>query len=113
MQTMEERINVLLEKITDDYRRYSAGYKAFNPNYTDEKHAQEVAAFRGKLSYEVGKKYIRIVSDGAAYGFIVAEPVGKFKLGDLLKAASWSSPAKNFARGNIFNDDIKPRWTGI
>ena len=50
-----------------------------------------------------GKKYIKIVEKrGGVWGFVVKKAEGKFQQGDVLKAASWSSPAKNFARGNIY-----------
>lgn len=51
-----------------------------------------------------GKKYIKIVEKrGSVWGFVVKKSEGKFKQGDILKAASWSSPAKNFARGNVYS----------
>jgi len=77
---------------------------------------------------EEGRNYIKIfekpVSGGLRVcGFIVKTPPKgldnktkePFQVGDLLMAASWSAPAKNFARGNVFNDGWKTcvRWTGI
>ena len=35
-----------------------------------------------------------------------------FKKGDILKAASWSAPAKNRARGNILEGNYPIQWTG-
>ena len=35
-----------------------------------------------------------------------------FKKGDILKAAGWQAPARNAARGNIFDDDYHVNWTG-
>ena len=67
-----------------------------------------------------GSKYLKLVVESygqkSVFGFIVADAEGtNFKYGDLLKAASWKAPAKNFARGNIFDpasySDL--RWTGI
>jgi hypothetical protein len=50
-----------------------------------------------------GKKYIKIVQKrGGVWGFVVKKAEGKFQQGDILKASSWSSPAKNFARGNVY-----------
>lgn len=57
------------------------------------------------LTYTKGRKYIKIIDEGSVWGFVCMEngTVKGFsvKKGDLLKAASWNSPAKH-ARGNIF-----------
>jgi hypothetical protein len=38
---------------------------------------------------------------------------GKFKRGDILKAASWKAPAKNFSRGNVLTGTLnRITWTG-
>lgn len=74
------------------------------------------------LIYEVvtNKKYAKIVKNSelcqggaSVLAFIVKEDDGKFKRGDILKPANWNSPAKNFARGNIFDDDLKVSWYGF
>ena len=44
--------------------------------------------------------------------FIVREDSGKFKKGDILKAAGFNSPATNAARGNIFESGYMIQWTG-
>lgn len=51
-----------------------------------------------------GRKFIRIT-----YRFSGQRSVHSFidlSNGDILKAASWSQPAKNGVRGNIFSDDL-------
>jgi hypothetical protein len=43
----------------------------------------------------------------------VKEDDNKFKKGDILMAASWKAPAKNFARGNIIEGNMsRIQWTG-
>jgi len=58
-----------------------------------------------------GKKYVKLISDNSVWGFVVKEDGDKFKKGDILKAASWNAPAKNKARGNIF-EEYDVNWTG-
>jgi len=68
--------------------------------------------FEDGLRYEIGSKYIKIISNSSAHSFIVKKD-GKFKQGDILKAASWSAPATNFIRGNILNNQYGViAWTG-
>lgn len=67
-----------------------------------------------KLVAERGQRYIRLVSETlgsrSAWGFVDT------KSGDVLKSAGWKGPAKNFARGNIFDADFglsRASWTGV
>jgi len=70
-------------------------------------------AWGAKISFQKGQKFIKVVNDTGVHSFIVIVPFGSFKYGDILKAASWAAPAKNFARGNVIDRDFaKTRWTG-
>lgn len=72
----------------------------------------------GRTHFEVeeGSKYVKVLSvtfGRSAHSFIVKADGPKFKAGDVLKAASWNAPAKNFRRANIFVGDFKAcRWSG-
>ena len=65
-----------------------------------------------------GQKYIKIMSGnggtvgGSCWGFIVKEDTKNFKKGDILKPAGYNAPARNFARGNVFDGGYEIRWTG-
>jgi hypothetical protein len=46
-------------------------------------------------------------------GFVVnTDNDKKFKKGDILKAAGYAAPARNFPRGNILEGGYTVRWTG-
>ena len=76
--------------------------------------------FRNDFIYSLGKKYIKIgqVSSydptkmGSVWAFVVKEDGGKFKKGDLLKAAGFNKPATNAARGNVLDGGFNINWTG-
>lgn len=93
-----------LEYIKADY----AKWKTDSP-YRDE----FIADFIAGLRVEVGSKFIKVVSNGSAHSFICLRDMGKFTKGDILKAASWAAPAKNFPRGNTMARDFGSiRWMG-
>lgn len=84
---------------------------ALNKTFGSENRSYEVGS--------VGRTYARIVMKSygsrSAWGFIVMNrPKGNDHLhpGDLLKAASWKSPATNVARGNILKGTDMSQWTG-
>ena len=70
------------------------------------------------LGYEVHTKYIKVVSDKhgscSVCAFVVnTENDKKFRFGDILKPAGWRGPTRNFARGNILENDFRGvHWTG-
>jgi hypothetical protein len=58
------------------------------------------------LKVEKGRKFIKLIDGTSVWGFVsMTDGLNKgvpVKKGDLLKPASWNSPAKH-SRGNIFN----------
>lgn len=70
--------------------------------------------FRANVGYEVGPKYVKVITGGSVHSFIVNK-AGKFSLGVVLKAASWKAPATNFARANLLDRKTwtnRITWTG-
>ena len=73
-----------------------------------------ILEYKDNFTITYGKKYIKITEKG---GGVKAFVVGvdndkKFKKGDILKAAGYAAPARNFARGNILDGGYEIRWTG-
>jgi len=70
--------------------------------------------FRANVGFEVGPKYVKVITNGSVHSFIVNK-ADKFPLGTILKSASWKAPATNFARANLLDRNTwtnRIRWTG-
>ena len=100
---MLEQLNQLLDNIKADYVRWG-GKCNFNQEFIDN--------FATKVRVTEGKKYIKVIQGTSVWGFIVKEDGGKFRKGDILKAAGWNAPATNQARGNILDGGYTIQWTG-
>lgn len=107
--TMKSELIKLKKAIIADYVLWNS-----HRDYDEDFKADRIAEFAEELVVEEARKYIKVFtrSGGTIWGFIMKEDDNKFKKGDLLKAASWSAPARNKARGNILTDDYEVRWTG-
>jgi hypothetical protein len=99
-----EKVEILCKELTDTLH---AAYKHTANDYYD---------------YSVGKKYIKIISNGnqtSVWGFINISEFTKvrkmervngivikevtFKEGDVLMSAGWNTPALNASRGNLLD----------
>ena len=106
-EEMELALDDLIDRIVEDYTRF----------VKDFDHPR-IERFHAGLNVLPGRKYIKIIKGDtpddqtSVWGFIVREDGGKFKKGDILKPASWNSPATNKARGNILSEDYSIQWTG-
>lgn len=122
--SMTMMIDKYLNHIREDYANtmFASGPR-YDKTYNDEQkawHKQMIENFNRTLRVEPGKKYLKIVSGGGSgtgcsvHSFIVAtENDAKFQLGTILKANSWRTPARNFARGNVLNGEWKTiPWMG-
>lgn len=63
----------------------------------DKRMFEEKEKFFSTLTYKNNKKYIRVMCNNSAWAFINKDN------GDVLKPASFKTPAKH-ARGNIFDE---------
>jgi len=108
---MKYAIEALIEAINSDYVRFSGDLSDL-PEASRTHRLKMIENFKKSLSATEGKKYIKIVKDGSVWGFVVNVHDDKmFRYGDILKAVSWNSPARNAARGNVF-EDYEVEWTG-
>jgi hypothetical protein len=107
---MNEQMTRLLEVIKEDYLRWTS--RNFTKELTDINKSM-IEDFNDGLSFQEGRKYIKVISNRSVWGFIVAtDNDKKFKRGDILKAAGWAAPTRNAARGNIFDEEYDVQWTG-
>ena len=100
--SFDEAMDTLLVKIQEDYDKW--GSRANIDKKMD-------------LSLKPGRKFIKVVHDNSVWGFVakvdgVHKGVPMLK-GDILKAATWSQPAKH-SRGSIFDKEMHKSfsWTG-
>jgi len=112
---MKNEMTTLIENIKADYLTWTAGCADARVGGTGELteiNEKMIAAFNEGISYKAGSKYIKITT-GGVWGFVVnTDNDKKFKKGDILKAAGWAAPARNFARGNILEGGYNVNWTG-
>jgi len=97
--------------------------EALETNYAEwcDNSSIEYGRSRYNVIFKEGQKYIKIIrseDDGertreSVVGFIVKKESKGFKVGDILKAASWNAPAMNFARGHVEQETLKLCWAGI
>lgn len=106
---MQNEIKKLIQAIKQDYINWTTagGTKELSGYFKET-----VDNFDDSITVKTGKKYIKIIRDNGVWGFIVNTDDDKlFKKGDILKAAGYNAPARNAARGNIF-EEFSVAWTG-
>ena len=94
---MQQQLDALLGKIKQDYVNWctAGGSKPLSGYFQDS-----INEWDSKVQVKTVQKFIKCdIKDK------------KFKKGDLLKAAGFNAPARNAARGNIFDDDYHVNWT--
>ena len=103
-----EGIDVMKRAMIADYGDWASG-----PLEGDEIAQRMWDEYADGFTIEHNQKYVRISTNSSVSAFIVAvDDDKKFKKGDILKPASWKAPARNFARGNVFDGGYEIRWTG-
>ena len=101
--------------------------KAANADYCDRSYKNDEGEisdhvlkmqeeFKNGWTIKEGKKYIGIYktlgSQKSIWGGVVKEDGGKFKKGDILKAAGYGKYAMNAPRGNVLEGNYAIQWTG-
>ena len=98
-KTIFEGIGKMIDAMVVDYSKGNTNERMFNE-------------YKDGFKTIVGQKFIKITNGNGVKAFIVKQDDGKFKMGDILKPASWRAPAKNSARGNVLEGGYAIQWTG-
>jgi len=105
---LKDGITNMMSGAKDDYIRMSTSGGKELTGYSKE----QVDNWDNKTKVSEGKKYIKIVQDTGVFAFVMKEDSGRFKKGDILKAAGYNKPALNSARGNVLTGNYAIQWTG-
>ena len=102
-------LDKLSAKINADFCKFMGNLK--EGDY--DRNKARIREFNSQLQFKIGKKYIKFTSGRSVWGFVMLEDDDKFMKGDILKPAGFSTPARNFARGNILNGQFGSiQWMG-
>ena len=122
---MRNEIEKVLEAMREDYKKWTMMTRKVHQNVDDFNRAIDIREemtenYCNGLEVTEGSRYWKITGTSGSgtsrsvKGFIAKAGDKKFLEGDMLKAAGWASPARNFARGNVLEGDLHGvRWTGI
>ena len=105
---LNDGITNMMQGAKDDYIRMSTSGGKELEGYSKE----QVEQWDNKTKVSEGKKYIKIVQDTGVFAFVMKEDSGRFKKGDILKAAGYNKPALNSPRGNVLTGNYAIQWTG-
>ena len=114
---MRNEIEKVLEAMKADYKDWSD--RCANGDESRAINTTMYEEYCDGLEVTEGSRYWKIIgksgSSRSVKGFIAKAGDKKFREGDMLKAAGWAAPARNFARGNVLDGTgVKMvRWTGI
>ena len=101
---VEDKVCVLIDNLKDNYETWAISCGIGQ---------EQVDRFNTGFDVRSGNKYIKIINNGGVWGFICLYDDHKFKRGDVLKAAGYNAPARNFARGNLFKrGSYRANWSG-
>ena len=105
---LKDGITNMMNGAKDDYIKMSTSGGKELTGYSLE----QVEQWDNKTKVSEGKKYIKIVQDTGVFAFVMKEDSGRFKKGDILKAAGYNKPALNSPRGNVLTGNYAIQWTG-
>jgi len=110
-EIMNEAIQTLMNRIVADYNDWT---NHCAKGELSETNLEMMERFEAAVDYKVGNKYIRLFQGGSVWGFVVnTENDKQFNYGDILMAAGYNKPARNKARGNVFDlENTRVQWTG-
>ena len=110
----------------EDYKRWNMMTRTVHQNVEEFNRAMTIRNdmidnYNAGLEVKENSRYWKITATNgggtsrSVSGFIVKAGDKKFQEGDMLKAAGWNAPARNFARGNVLDGRgvNEVRWTGI
>ncbi len=124
-RSMHDAIDLVKCLASDAYKRFSGideDTAAIDCKDSTNYHERAYYEYATSITEHKGSKYIKLsYSSGgrSVHCFIVNSKNDKdFKYGDILKSATWKSPARNFARGNVIDDTVESLkkaicWTGV
>ena len=118
---MREAIEKVLEAMREDYMRWSSMCARHDESAHSKIKTEMEENYCNGLEVTEGSRYWKIISTNGSgssrsvNGFICKAGDKKFREGEMLKAAGWAAPARNFARGNVLDGRgvNEVRWTGI
>ena len=119
-----------MKQVTKQFTNIQDGIKnlikAANADYCDRSYKEDgeisdhvlkmQEQFKNGWTIKEGKKYIGIYktlgNQLSIWGGVVKEDGGRFKKGDILKAAGYGKYAMNAPRGNVLEGNFSVVWTG-
>ena len=106
---MDMALTEYMDKIQASYNEFQGKTDEYLKTFRDLEYKRPQL----NITFVRGSKFFKCVVNGSAHSFICRKAHDKWRVGDVLKAASWNAPAKNFVRGNVLTQTFERlSWTG-